>query len=84
MLIRSAPRAEDGELGGDDAWWPEYGGARYESWTGCFRPNIPEFGVHGDENLPGIWEAVETATRADSVTVIRRDRMKVFENGLVC
>jgi predicted N-acetyltransferase YhbS len=47
------------------------------------RPNIRKFDVHGDENLPDIRETVESATRADLVTVIRRDRMRVFEDGLV-
>ena len=83
MLIRSAPRAEGGELGGDDAWRSEYRGARCESRTGRFRRNTCEFDVHGDENLPDIREAVESATRADTVTVIRRDRMRVLEDGLV-
>jgi hypothetical protein len=83
MLIRSAPRAEDGELGGDDAWRSEYRGLRCESGTGRFRRNICEADVHADESLPGIREAVESATSADPVTVIRRDRMRVLEDGLV-
>jgi hypothetical protein len=33
--------------------------------------------------MPDIREAVETATRADTVAVIRRDRMRVLEDGLV-
>jgi|ERR1700723_710 hypothetical protein len=83
MPIRSTPSAEDVELGGDDAWRSEYRGARCESRTGRFRRNICEFNVHGDEHLPDIREAVESATRADPVTVIRRDRMRVLEDGLV-
>jgi|SRR5580704_2787760 hypothetical protein len=83
MLIRSAPKAEGGELGGNNAWRSEYRGARCESRTGRLRPNIRKFDVHGDENLPDIRETVESATRADLVTVIRRDRMRVFEDGLV-
>jgi hypothetical protein len=83
MLIRSAPKAEGGELGGDDAWGTEYRGARCESRTGRFRQNTCELDLHGDENLPDIREAVEPATRADTVAVIRRDRMRVLEDGLV-
>jgi hypothetical protein len=83
MLIRSAPRAVDGELGGDDAWRSEYRGLRCESGTGRFRRKICESDVHADENLPDIREAVESATSADPVTVIRRDRMRVVEDGLV-
>jgi hypothetical protein len=83
MLIRSASKAEGGELGGDDAWRSEYRGARCVRRTGRFRRNTREFDVHGDENLPDIREAVEPATRADSVAVIGRDRMRVLEDGLV-
>jgi hypothetical protein len=83
MLIRSAPSADDVELGGDDAWRPEYRGARNESGSGRFRRNICKFDIHWDENLPDIWEAVESATSADAVTVIRCDRMRVFDVGLV-
>jgi hypothetical protein len=83
MLIRSAPRAEDGELGGDDAWRSEYRGVRGESRTGRFRRNICKSDVLGDEDLADIREAVESATSADTVTVFRRDRMRVLEDGLV-
>ena len=61
----------------------EYRGVRCESGTGRFRRNTREFDVHGDENLPDLREAVESATRADTVTVIRRDRVRVLEDGLV-
>ena len=50
---------------------------------GRFRRNICEFDAHGDENLSDIREAVEPATRADTVTVIRGDWMRVLEEGLV-
>jgi hypothetical protein len=83
MLIRSAPRAEGGELGGDDAWRSEYHGEWCGSRTVRFRRNTCEFHLHGDENLPDIREAVEPTTKADTVTVIRRDRMRVLEDGLV-
>ena len=83
MLIRSAPRAEGGELKGYEAWRSEYRGAGCESGTGRFRRNTCEFDIHGDECLPGMREAVEPATRADTVTVIRRARMRVRENGLM-
>jgi hypothetical protein len=83
MLIRTAPRAEGGEPGGDDAGRLEYRGARCESRRGRFRRNTGGFDVHVDESLPDIREAVEPATRANTVTVIRRDRMRVFEDGLV-
>jgi hypothetical protein len=83
MLIRSAPRAEGGELGGNDARRSEYRGARCESRSGRFRRNISKSDVHGDENLPDIRETVESATRADPVAVIRRDRLRVFKDGLV-
>jgi hypothetical protein len=83
MLIRSAPRAEGGELKGYEAWRSEYRGARCENGMGRFRRNICEFDAHGDENLTDIREAVEPATRADTVTVIRRDRMRVRDNGLM-
>jgi hypothetical protein len=75
--------ADDVELGGDDARRPEYRGVRCESRTGRFRRNLCEFDVHGDENLPGIRETVESATGADTVTVIRRCWMGVLEDGLV-
>jgi len=75
--------AEDGELGGDDAWRSEYRGVGCESMTGRFRRSTCEFDVHGDENLPDIREAVEPATGADTVTVIRRDRTRVLQDGLV-
>jgi hypothetical protein len=83
MLIRSASRADDVELGGDDAWRSEDRGARGESGTGRFRRNIYEFDVHGDENLSDIRETVESATSADAVTVIRCDGMRVFDVRLV-
>jgi hypothetical protein len=83
MLIRSTPSADDVELGGDDAWRSEYRGARGESRTGRFRRNICEADIHRDENLPDIREAVESATSADPVTAIRRDRMRVLEYRLV-
>ena len=83
MLIRSASRADDVELGGDDAWRPEDRGARGESGTGRFRRNICKFDIHWDENLPDIREAVESATSADAVTAIRRNRMGMLEDGLV-
>ena len=83
MLIRSTPSADDVELGGDDAWRSEYRGMRGESRTGRFRRDVCEPGVHGNENLPDIWEAVESATSADPVTAIRRDWMRVLEDGLV-
>jgi hypothetical protein len=83
MLIRSAPRADDVELGGDDAWRSEDRGARGESGAGRFRRNLCEFDVDGDENLSDIRETVESATGADPVTVIRCDGMRVFDVGLV-
>ena len=83
MLIRSASRADDVELGGDDAWRSEDRGARGESGTGRFRRNIYEFDVHGDENLSDIRETVESATSADAVTVIRCAGMRVFDVRLV-
>jgi hypothetical protein len=83
MLIRSAPRAEDGELGGDDAWRSEYRELRCECWTGRFRRNICLSDVRADENLPDVREAVESATGADAVTVVRRERMRVLEDELV-
>jgi hypothetical protein len=83
MLIRSASRADDVELGGDDAWWSEDSGAPGESRTGRSRRNTCEFDVHGDENLPDIRETVESATGADPVTAIRRHRMRVLEDGLM-
>jgi hypothetical protein len=82
MLIRSAPSADDAELGGDDAWRPEYRGARGESRTGRFRRNLCESDVRADENLSDIRKAVESATRADPVTAIRRNRMRVLKDGL--
>ena len=83
MLIRSAPRAEGGELGGDDAWRSEYRGARCEGRVGRFGRNICEFEAQRDETLPDLREAMEPATGADTVTVIRRDRMRVLEDGLM-
>jgi hypothetical protein len=83
MLVRSAPRAEDGELGGDDPWRSEYRGLRCESGTSRFRRNICESDVHADENLPDIREAVESVASADPVTGIRRERMRVLEDRLV-
>lgn len=83
MLIRSAPRAENGELGGDDAWWSEYRGVRRESGTGPFRRNTCKFDLDGNDWLPDIRKAVESATSADPVTVFRRERMRVLEDGLV-
>jgi hypothetical protein len=83
MLIRFAPGAENGELGGTDAWWSKYRGARCESRTGRFRRNAGKFDVHRDENLPDIRETVKPATRADTVAVIRRGRIRVLEDGLV-
>jgi predicted N-acetyltransferase YhbS len=50
---------------------------------GRLRRNICEFDVHRDENVPDMREAVEPATRADPVTVIRCDRMRVLEDGLL-
>jgi hypothetical protein len=49
-----------------------------------FRRNISEFYVDQDESLPGIGEAVESATRTDPVTAIRLGRMRVLEDGLLC
>ena len=71
------------ELGGDDAWRPEYRGARNESGSGRSRRNICKFDIHWDENLPDIREAVESATSADPITSIRRDRIRVLKDGLV-
>jgi hypothetical protein len=83
MLIRSVPRAEGDELGGDDAWRSEYHRARRESGTGRFRRNTCEFGARGNENMPDFREAVESAASADPVTAIRRDWMRVLEDGLL-
>ena len=83
MLIRPAVRAEGGELGDHGAWRSEYRGAQYESRAGRFRCNTCEFDVHWDENLTAIWKAVEPATRTDPVTVIRRDRMRALDDGLM-
>jgi hypothetical protein len=83
MLIRFAPRAESGELGDDDAWRSEYCRAPCEGRAGRFRRSSCEFDVHGDQKLPGMREAVEPVARADTVTVIWRDRMRVFEGRLV-
>jgi predicted N-acetyltransferase YhbS len=71
------------ELGGDDAWRSEYRGTRGESRTGRFRRNLCERDVHADENQPDIREAVESATSADPITSIRRDRIRVLKDGLV-
>ena len=83
MLIRSASRAEDDELGGDGAWRSEDRGAWCEGGTRRFRRIRCECDVHWDDNLPDIREAVEPATSADPVTAIWRDRMRVLEDGLV-
>jgi hypothetical protein len=82
MPIRSTPSAEDVELGGDDAWRSKYRGARCKGGTRRFRSIRCECDVHGDDNLPDIREAVESATSADPVTAIWRDRMRVLEDGL--
>ncbi len=50
---------------------------------GRFWHSICEIDVHGDENLPNIRKAVETATGADPVTAIGRDWMRVLKDGLV-
>ena len=71
------------ELGGDDAWRSEYRGTRGESRTGRFRRNLCERDVHADENQSDVREAVESATSADPVTPIRRDRIRVLKDGLV-
>jgi len=71
------------ELGGDDAWRSEYRGTRSESRTGRFRRNLCERDVHADEKQPDIREAVESATSADPITSIRRDRIRVLKDGLV-
>jgi hypothetical protein len=71
------------ELGGDDAWRSEYRGARGESRTGRFRRNLCECDIHADENQPDIREAVESATSANPITSIRRNRMRVLEDGRV-
>jgi hypothetical protein len=81
--MRSASSAESGELGCDTAWRSEYRGARCEGRMGRFRCNIREFEVHRNKNLPNIRKAVEPATKADPVTVVRRGRMRVLEDGLV-
>ena len=83
MLIRFASRADEVELGGDDAWRSEDRGPRGESGTGRFRRNICEFDIHGDENLSDIRETVESATGADPVTAIRHRRMRVLEDGVM-
>ena len=83
MLIQSTPGVDDVELGGDETWRSEDHGARGESRMGRSQRNPCEFDVHGDENLPGIRETVESATGADTVTVIRRCWMGVLEDGLV-
>jgi hypothetical protein len=71
------------ELGGHDAWRSEYRGARGESRTGRFRRNLCECDIHADQNQPDIRESVESATRADPITPIRRNRIRVLEDGLV-
>ena len=83
MLIQSTPSMDDVELGGDDAWRSEDRGARSESRTGRFGRNLSECDIHADENQPYIREAVESATRADPIASIRRDRMRVLKDGLV-
>ena len=83
MLIQSTPGVDDVELGGDDAWRSEDRGARSESRTGRFRRNLCECDIHADENQPYIRETVESATRADPIASIRRDRMRVLKDGLV-
>ena len=83
MLIRSAPSADDVELGGDDAWRSEYRGTQGESRTGRFIRNLCECDIHADQNQPDIRESVESAASADPITLIRRDRMRVLEHGLV-
>jgi hypothetical protein len=83
MLIRSAPRAEVDELGGNDAWRSEYRGARYEGRAGCGRSKNCKLDVYRHENLPDIREAVEPATGADPVTVIRLGWVTVIEAGLM-
>jgi hypothetical protein len=45
--------------------------------------NTCEFDVHRNENMPDIREAVESATRADPVTAIRRNGMRVLDKGVV-
>ena len=71
------------ELGGDDARRSEDRGARGESRTGRFRRNLCECDIYVDENQPDIRESVESAASADPITLIRRDRMRVLEHGLV-
>ena len=83
MPIRSASRADDVELGGDETWRPEDRGARGESRMGRSHRNPCEFDVHGDENLPDIWKTVESAAGADPVAVIRSHWMRVLEDGLM-
>ena len=83
MLIRSAPEAEGGELGGDDAWRTEDREVPRESRAGCFTNNIRSVDVHGKEELLDVWEAVKPATRTDPVAVVRRDWMGVLEEGLM-
>ena len=83
MLIRSTPSADEVALGADDARRSEDRGTRSESGTGRFRRNLSECDIHADENQPYIWEAVESATRADPIASIRRDRMRVLKDGLV-
>ena len=78
-----AKDAESGELGGRQAWRAEDCGTLNESGTGQFGHNIGEYDVHGDKNLPDIWQAVESATSADIVTTIRRNRMRMLEEELV-
>ena len=56
---------------------------RCEGRAGRFRRNAREFDVYGEKSLPDIREAVEPATGADTVTVIRRGRMTVLEAGLL-
>ena len=71
------------ELGGDDARRSEDRGARGESRTGRFRRNLCECDIHADQNQSDIRESVESATRADPITSIRRHRIRVLEDGLV-
>ena len=70
------------ELGGDDAWRSKYRGTQGESRTGRFIRNLCECDIHADQNQSDIRESVESATRADPVTAIRRNRMRVLKDGL--
>jgi hypothetical protein len=76
--------AKDDELGGSAARRSKDYGEWSESGAGRFRRDTSEDSIQRDENLPGIRKTEESATGADAVTAIGRNRMRMLERGLVC